>query len=85
MPQIAEWQSRGLESVYPFVFMDAIHYKIRENHQIVTKAVYVVLGFNMEGYKEILGIWIGENESIKFWLFVLNELRSRGVKDVYLF
>lgn len=85
MPQIAEWQSRGLESVYPFVFMDAIHYKIRENHQIVTKAAYVVLGINMEGYKEILGIWIGENESSKFWLSVLNELKSRGVKDVYLF
>ena len=85
MPQIAEWQSRGLESIYPFVFMDAIHYKIRENHQIVTKAAYVVLGINMDGYKEILGIWIGENESSKFWLSVLNELKSRGVKDVYLF
>jgi transposase-like protein len=85
MPQIAEWQSRGLESIYPFVFMDAIHYKIRENHQIVSKAAYVVLGINMDGYKEILGIWIGENESSKFWLSVLNELKSRGVKDVYLF
>lgn len=85
MPQLAEWQSRGLESIYPFVFMDAIHYKIRENHQIVSKAAYVVLGINMDGYKEILGIWIGENESSKFWLSVLNELKSRGVKDVYLF
>lgn len=85
MPQIAEWQNRGLESVYPFVFMDAIHYKIRENHQIVSKAAYVVLGINMEGFKEILGIWIGENESSKFWLGVLNELKSRGLKDVYLF
>lgn len=85
MPQIAEWQSRGLESIYPFVFLDAIHYKIRENHQIVSKAAYVVLGINMDGYKEILGIWIGENESSKFWLSVLNELKSRGVKDVYLF
>lgn len=85
MPQITEWQSRGLESIYPFVFMDAIHYKIRENHQIVSKAAYVVLGINMDGYKEILGIWIGENESSKFWLSVLNELKSRGVKDIYLF
>lgn len=85
MPQISEWQSRGLENIYPFVFMDAIHYKIRENHQIVSKAAYVVLGINMDGYKEILGIWIGENESSKFWLGVLNELKSRGVKDVYLF
>lgn len=85
MPQVAEWQSRPLDSVYPFVFMDAIHYKVRDNHQIVTKAAYVVLGINLDGYKEILGIWIGENESSKFWLSVLNELKSRGVKEVYLF
>jgi transposase-like protein len=85
MPQVLEWQSRGLEAIYPFVFMDAIHYKIRENHQIVSKAAYVVLGINMEGHKEILGIWVGENESSKFWLGVLNELKNRGVKDVYLF
>lgn len=85
MPQVTEWQNRPLEAVYPFVFLDAIHYKIRENHQIVTKAAYVVLGINLEGYKEILGIWIGENESSKFWLSVLNELKSRGIQDVYLF
>nr|WP_021166569.1 IS256 family transposase [Sporomusa ovata]EQB28419.1 transposase [Sporomusa ovata DSM 2662] len=85
MPQVTEWQNRPLEAVYPFVFLDAIHYKIRENHQIITKAAYVVLGINLEGYKEILGIWIGENESSKFWLSVLNELKSRGVQDVYLF
>ena len=85
MPQVAEWQNRPLEAVYPFVFMDAIYYKIRENHQIITKAAYVVLGVNLEGYKEILGIWIGENESSKFWLSVLNELKSRGIQDVYLF
>ena len=85
MPQLTEWQNRPLEAVYPFVFLDAIHYKIRENHQIVTKAAYVVLGVNLDGYKEILGIWIGENESSKFWLSVLNELKSRGIQDVYLF
>lgn len=85
MPQLAEWQNRPLEAVYPFVFMDAIYYKIRENHQIITKAAYVVLGVNLEGYKEILGIWIGENESSKFWLSVLNELKSRGIQDVFLF
>lgn len=85
MPQLTEWQNRPLEPVYPFIFMDAIHYKIRENHQIVTKAAYVVLGINLDGYKEILGIWIGENESSKFWLGVLNELKSRGIQDVYLF
>jgi transposase-like protein len=65
--------------------MDAIHYKIRENHQIVSKAGYVVLGINGEGYKEILGIWVGGNESSKFWLSVLDELKTRGVKKVDLF
>jgi transposase-like protein len=85
VPQIVEWQSRPLEETYPFVFMDAIHYKVREDGRIVTKAAYVVLGINMEGYKEILGIWIGENETSKFWLSVMNEIKSRGVKAVYLF
>jgi putative transposase len=85
MPQVNEWQSRPLESYYPFIFMDAIHYKIRDNHQIVSKAAYVVLGINNEGYKEILGIWVGGNESSKFWLGVLNDLKTRGVKTVNLF
>jgi putative transposase len=71
--------------VYPFVFMDAIHYKIRDNGQIVNKAAYVVLGINMEGYKDVLGIWIGENETSKFWLGVLNELKNRNVQDVLIF
>ena len=85
MPEVNEWQNRPLESIYPFVFMDAIHYKVKENHQYITKAAYVVLGINMEGGKDILGIWIGEHESSKFWLNVLTELKSRGVRDVYLF
>jgi transposase-like protein len=85
MPMVNEWQNRPLDEYYPFVFMDAIHYKIRENHQIVSKAAYVVLGVNGEGLKEILGIWVGGNESSKFWLGVLNELKSRGVKSVDLF
>ncbi len=85
MPEVVAWQTRGLEPVYPFVFMDAIHYKVKENHQYVNKAAYVVLGINMDGCKDILGIWIGEHESSKFWLSVLNDLNSRGVKDVYLF
>lgn len=85
MPQVNEWQSRPLEAYYPFIFMDAIHYKIRDNHQIVSKAAYVVLGINNEGYKEILGIWVGGNESSKFWLGVLNDLKTRGVKSVNLF
>jgi len=85
MPEVTAWQNRPLESIYPFVFMDAIHYKVKEDHQVVTKAAYVVLGITLEGNKDILGIWIGEHESSKFWLSVLNDLKSRGVLDVYLF
>ena len=85
MPEVTAWQNRPLEAVYPFVFMDAIHYKVREDHRYVTKAAYVVLGIAMDGRKDILGVWIGEHESSKFWLNVLNDLKSRGVLDVYLF
>ena len=85
MPDVTAWQNRPLEAVYPFVFMDAIHYKVKENHQYITKAAYVALGINLDGQKDILGIWIGENESSKFWLNVLNELKTRGIKDVFLF
>ncbi len=69
-PEIAALQNRALDSVYPFVFMDAIHYKVKENHQYITKADYVVLGIQIDGRKDILGVWIGENESSKFWLQV---------------
>ena len=65
--------------------MDAIHYKVKENHQYITKAAYVVLGIQMDGRKDILGVWIGENESAKFWLSVMNDLKNRGIKDVYVF
>lgn len=85
LPIVTEWQNRPLESTYSFVFMDAIHYKVREDKQIVVKAAYVVLGVNMDGEKEVLGIWIGANESSKFWLSVLNDLRNRGVQDVLVF
>lgn len=85
MPDVVAWQNRPLEAVYPFIFMDAIHYKVKENHRYVTKAAYVVLGITMDGRKDILGVWIGEHESSKFWLNVLNDLKSRGVMDVYLF
>lgn len=85
LPEVTSWQNRPLEAVYPFVFMDAIHYKVKENHQYITKAAYVVLGINLDGQKDIFGIWIGENESSKFWLNVLNELKTRGIKDVFLF
>ena len=85
MSEVTAWQNRPLEAVYPFIFMDAIHYKVREDHRYVTKAAYVVLGITMDGRKDILGVWIGEHESSKFWLNVLNDLKSRGVLDVYLF
>ncbi len=85
MPEVTAWQNRPLEKVYPFIFMDAIHYKVKEDHRYVTKAAYVVLGITMDGRKDILGVWIGEHESSKFWLNVLNELKTRGVLDVYLF
>ena len=85
MPEVTAWQNRPLETVYPFVFLDAIHYKVKQDHQYQTKAAYVVLGITMDGGKDILGVWIGEHESGKFWLNVLNDLKSRGVLDVYLF
>lgn len=85
LPEIKEWQNRPLDALYPFVFMDAIHYKIREDNHVLNRAAYVVLGVNLEGNKDILGIWIGENESSKFWLGVLNELKNRGVSDILLF
>jgi transposase-like protein len=84
-PEIKEWQQRPLEPIYPFIFMDAIHYKIKEDGRIINRAAYVVLGVTVDGSKDILGIWIGENESSKFWLGVLNDLKQRGVQDVLLF
>lgn len=85
MPEITAWQNRPLEPVYPFVFIDAIHYKVKEDHRYITKTAYVVLGITLDGKKDILGVWIGEHESSKFWLNVLNDLKSRGVLDIYLF
>ena len=78
----AEWQNRMLDEVYPIVYMDAIHFKVRDDHRIVTKAAYICLGVDMDGYKDILGIWIGESEGAKFWLSVCNDLNNRGVKDI---
>lgn len=84
IPEIKEWQQRPLDEVYPIVFIDAVHFSVREENRVVKKAAYIVLGINKDGYKEILGIWIGENESSKFWLGVLNDLKSRGVKDILI-
>lgn len=81
LPIVQEWQNRPLESVYPTVFLDAVHYKVRHDGKIVSKAAYIIIGVNMEGIKDVLGIWIGENESAKYWLNVLNGLRNRWVKD----
>ena len=85
LPTIEEWQNRPLERLYPIVFLDAIHYHVRENNIVVKKAVYIALGYNLEGFKEILGMWVGENESSKYWLLVLNQLKERGLEDVLIF
>lgn len=79
-----EWYSRTLDSFYPVVFLDAVHFKVREEGRIVTKAAYAAPGINGDGYKDILGIWIGENEGAKFWLKVCNELKNRGVEDILI-
>ena len=84
LPQVKEWQSRPLNPVYPFVFMDCLHYKVREEGRIVSWAAYVVLGVTADGYKE-LSITVGANETSKFWLGMLNDLHNRGVKDVLFF
>lgn len=85
LPLVSEWQNRPLEKTYSFIFMDAIHYKVRDDKRVVVKAAYVVIGVDLDGNKEVLGIWIGANESSKFWLSVLNDLKNRGVQDVLIF
>ena len=84
LPEIREWQNRPLDDVYPIVFIDAVHFSVRQDNQVVKKAAYIVLGVDKEGTKDILGIWIGENESAKFWLGVLNDLKQRGIKDILI-
>lgn len=84
MTGAAEWQNRMLDPVYPIVYMDAVHFKVRDEHRIVSKAAYICMGIDMEGYKDILGIWIGEAEGAKFWLSVCNDLSNRGVKDILI-
>jgi transposase-like protein len=82
IPQIKDWQNRVLESVYPVVWMDAMHYKVRENGKVISKAIYSVLGVTIDGQKEVLGIYFGDHESSSFWRQVLNELQMRGVEDI---
>lgn len=84
LPIAKEWQNRPLDPVYAVVFLDAIHYHVRSEGQIVKKAVYIAIGINTEGLKEVIGMWIGENESAKYWLSKLNELKYRGVQDILI-
>ena len=84
LPLIKEWQNRPLQTVYAAVFLDAIHYKVKQEGRVVNKASYMVIGIDLEGCKDVLGMWVGENESSKFWLTVLNELKGRGVEDILI-
>ena len=82
LPVAKEWQQRPLESIYAVVFLDAIHYHVRSEGQIVKKAVYIAIGGDLDGRKDVLGMWVGENESAKFWATVLNGLKNRGIEDI---
>jgi len=84
IPLLKEWQTRPLDSHYPIVWMDAIHYKIKENGRYIGKAVYTLLALNLEGQKEILGIYLSENEGANYWLNILTELQNRGVQDILI-
>jgi len=84
LEQVIEWQSRPLDAVYPIVYLDCIVVKIRQDKKVINKAIYLALGVNMEGHKELLGLWLSENEGAKFWLNVLTELQNRGVKDILI-
>ena len=84
LPIVKEWQQRPLESVYAVVFLDAIHYHVRSEGQIVKKAVYIAIGVDLDGRKDVLGMWVGENESAKFWATVLNGLKNRGIEDIFI-
>jgi len=84
LEKVIEWQSRPLEPLYPIVYLDCIVVKIRQDKQVINKSVFLALGVNLEGHKELLGMWIAENEGAKFWLNVLTELQNRGVQDVLI-
>ena len=84
LPAAREWQQRPLEAIYAVVFMDAIHYHVRSEGRIIKKAVYIAIGINLDGRKDVLGMWVGENESAKFWATVLNGLKNRGVEDIFI-
>ncbi|MGH8399246.1 MAG: IS256 family transposase [Gammaproteobacteria bacterium] len=84
MEQVSEWQNRPLEALYPILYLDCIVVKVRQNKQVIRKSIYLALGIDLEGHKQLLGLWIAETEGAKFWLNVLTELQNRGVKDVLI-
>ncbi|MCL0201976.1 transposase, partial [Klebsiella pneumoniae] len=80
--QVTEWQNRALDSLYPVVYLDCIVVKVRQHSNVINKSVYLALGINMDGQKELLGMWIAQTEGAKFWLSVMTELKNRGVQDI---
>ena len=84
LPIVKDWQQRPLESICTVIFLDAIHYHVRSEGQIVKKAVCIAIGIDLDGWKDVLGMWAGENESTKFWVTVLNDLKNRGVEDIFI-
>lgn len=84
IPQVKEWQSRSLDSLYTIVWMDAMHYKVKEDHRFVSRAVYNILGIDRNGHKHLLGMYVSENEGANFWLSVLTDLQNRGVEDILI-
>ena len=84
LDQVLEWQSRPLDELYPIVYLDCIVLKIRQDKRVINKAIYLALGINVEGHKELLGLWLAETEGAKFWLSVLTELHNRGLKDIFI-
>jgi len=84
IPEIQDWQKRKIDTIYPIIFIDAIHFSVKDNGQVVKKAAYIILGVDMEGMKHVLSIVVGENESAKMWLSVLNDLKNRGVQDILI-
>lgn len=84
IPAMQEWRSRALESIYPIVFMDCIHYKVKEDGRVVSRAIYNILGIDLEGKKDLIGMYVAETEGAKFWLSVLTDLKRRGVEDILI-
>jgi len=84
LERVLEWQSRPLDEVYPIVYLDCIVVKVRQDKRVINKSIYIALGLNIEGQKELLGLWLAETEGAKFWLSILTELQTRGVKDIFI-